>query len=95
MASDAKGPRLKRSIWMEFIERPYVAQQISFHMNEVIRTIVGMPVNDDFFARKVLLYLFAIDLLDRRVHSGDSGEFVASAIHGAIQLKEVHRKFQS
>ena len=51
--------------------RRYVAKEIALHMNEVIWTIVGMSVNDDFLARKVLLYLCAIDLLGGGIYGGD------------------------
>lgn len=95
MARDAKGPRLKRSIWRGVIERQYVAQQIALHMNEVVRALVGLSIDDDFLAREIFLNLTAIDLLGRCVHSDDSGEFVTCTVHCSIQLEEIHRMAQS
>ena len=95
MASDARGLRLKRSIWGGVDERGYVAQQTVFHVDEVIWTAIGMPVDNDLFARKVFLYLFAVDCLGRRIDSDDSGEFVAGTTHRAVEPQEVHRVFQS
>lgn len=48
---------------MGSIEQGYVAKKITLHMDEIGWGLVGTSVDDDFFARKILLYLFAIDFL--------------------------------
>ena len=47
-----------RSIWVGSIEQGYVAKKITLHMDEIGWGLVGTSVDDDFFARKILLYLF-------------------------------------